>query len=537
MQAVQTRGRGGDTLIRGGQVADGTGAPLRRADILTAGERIRAVEPAGAIRDEGGYQVVDAAGLVVAPGFVDVHSHADNAPLLAEDDTTKLLQGVTTEVVGNCGFSLAPVPPDRAEELARLSGRIFPPMEWTWRDFPSWLETLDARGYPTNYVPLVGHGTLRLAVAGFDNRPLRPDELERMRGLLAEALAAGAFGFSSGLIYPPGVFAGTGELAALAEALPPERVYATHMRDEGVGLLDSIQEAVEVARCGGCRLQVSHLKAAGEPAWGRTRDALDVLDQARADGVSATHDVYPYTASSTMLSAVLPSWAQEGGDEAVLARLADPDTLARIEAEIAGGGTDTWVGHLTAAYERIRIASTASHAYEGSTVAEIAEANGTSGFEALVGVLRAEQLRVSMIAFVMDEQDLTTVLSSPWTMIGSDGLPPGVGGRPHPRLTGTFPRVLGRYVRDRGVLELTEAVRRMTALPAATFGLADRGVVRAGAVADLVAFDPDRITDTGGYDDPLRPPAGLAWVRQAGGLVVEGNRWLGTRRGRRLTPA
>lgn len=537
MQAVQTRGRGGDTLIRGGQVADGTGAPLRQADVLTGGERIRAVEPPGAIPDDGGYQVVDATGLVVAPGFVDVHSHADNAPLLQEDDTTKILQGVTTEVVGNCGFSLAPALPDRAEELARLSGRIFPPMAWTWRDFPSWLETLDARGYTTNYVPLVGHGTLRLAVAGFDNRPLRPDELERMRGLLGEALAAGAFGFSSGLIYPPGVFADTGELAALAEALPSDRVHATHMRNEGLGLLASVEEAVEIARRGGCRLQVSHLKAAGRAAWGRTREALDLLDRARADGVPATHDMYPYTASSTMLSACLPAWAQEGGDEAVLARLADPDSLARISADVDRGETESRGNLLAVGYDRIRVASSASHAYEGSTLAEIAEANGTGGFEALVEVLRAERLQVSMIAFTMDEADLATVLSSPWTMVGSDGLPPGVGGRPHPRMTGTFPRVLGRYVRERGVLELSEAVRRMTALPAATFGLADRGVVRAGAVADLVAFDPDRITDIGDYDDPLRPPAGLAWVRQAGQLVVEGDRWLGTRRGRRLTPA
>lgn len=511
-------------LVRGGLVASGRDEAPAPRDVLVEGETIAAVEPPGTVPDEA-VEVVDATGLVVAPGFVDVHSHADNAPLLEQDDTTKILQGVTTEVVGNCGFSLAPVVPGHRDELAALCGRLFPDLSWRWSSFHDLLDALDNAGYVTNYVPLVGHGTLRVAVAGMADRPTTPDERARMGELLCEATDAGAFGLSSGLIYPPAVFSDTDELVALARHLPEGRLYATHMRNEGAGLLASIDEAVAIGRAAGRRVQVSHLKAAGEANWGGVPTALERLDAARAAGVPVAQDAYPYTASSTMLTTRLPAWAQDGGDAAILARLADPATLHRLRDECG------------AAWDRVLVASTASHEFEGSTVEETAQRLGVDPFDAFVEILRTERLRVSAVLFTMHEDDLVAALTHPHTMIGSDGLPPGFGGRPHPRLFGTFPRVLGRYVRERGVLGLGTAVHKMTGLPAATFGLTDRGLVAPGKVADLVAFDAAEVTDVGDYRDPVHPPRGLAWVLQAGAPVVRDGRWLGVRRGRRLLPS
>lgn len=532
MASIEAAGAG-RTLVRGAEVADGSGGPLVTQDVLLDRDRIAAVGPAGAY-DGADCPVVDADGLVLAPGFIDVHSHADNAPLLDEDDTSKILQGVTTEVVGNCGFSLAPAGPGRQDLLATFSQRIFPPLAWGWDGFGSFLAATDGRGYVTNYAPLVGHGTLRLAVLGMADRAPDAAELARMGGLLDEALDAGAFGMSSGLIYPPGLFSATDELVWLARRLPAGRVYATHMRGEGAHLLDSVREAVAIGAQAGCRVQISHLKVSGRPNWGRVGPALDELDQARRDGVAVTQDVYPYDRSSTMLTACLPPWFQEGGDPAVLGRLADPAALARARRDIENPD-GSWESHVAGAgYEGILVSSTASHTFEGRTLTEIAGEQGTGPFDALVRVLQAEKLRVSMVIASMSEADVETVLAHPSTMIGSDGLPPGVGGKPHPRLFGTFPRVLGRYVRERGVLSLPEAVARMTALPAQVFGLTDRGRVAPGAIADLVAFDPGKIADRCDYRDPVHPPAGIAWVMQGGRFAVRDGRWLGTRLGRRL---
>ena len=535
MGGARTRGNGGDLLLRGGVVADGTGAEPKAMDVLLDAERIVAVEQPGVI-PERGYEVSDLHGLVLAPGFIDVHSHADNAPLLDDDDTTKILQGVTTEVVGNCGFSLAPVAAEREQDLVSLTRRIFPPLSWGWSSFGDLLDELDGRGYVTNYAPLVGHGTLRLAVAGFEARATTPAERDRMAQLAAAAVEAGAVGMSTGLIYPPGLFGDTDEIAAVMERLPDGCIYATHMRGEGAHLQASIAEALEIGRRSGKAVQISHLKAAGRQNWGGVPRALEQLAEARADGVRVTQDVYPYTASSTMLTACLPPWFQEGGHHAVMARLADTGTRARLRKEIEAGSTDDWENHVTGAgWDGILVSSTGSHRHEGQTLTEIAEELDVDPFDALVGVLQEEQLQVSMVVFGMCEDDLEAALRDPHTMIGSDGLPPGTGGKPHPRLFGTFPRVLARYVRERKVLDLGTAVHKMTGLPAATFGFTDRGRIAPGMVADLVALDPERVSDQGDYRDPVHPPTGIAWVMQGGGVVVENGRWLGVRRGRRLS--
>ncbi|HEY3773922.1 MAG TPA: D-aminoacylase [Solirubrobacteraceae bacterium] len=515
-------------LIRGGRIADGTGTSLWKGDVLLERGVIAAVAPPGELATDG-RRVLDASGEVLAPGFIDAHSHADNAPLLSEDDTTKVLQGVTTEVVGNCGFSLAPVAAARRDELGELLERLFPPVALGWATVAELFEHLDRCGAVTNWAPLIGHNTLRLAAAGTHDRPLSAEEWTLAERLLDEALDAGAFGLSSGLIYPPGVFAATEELIALARRMPAGRVYATHMRNEGPQLLESIEEAIEIGRRARCRIQISHLKAVGRASWGSVDAALQRLDVARARGLSAGQDAYPYEATSTMLTTVLPAWFQDGGPEAMLARLADRDALARARADVAADEGVVW--------DAIMVASTASHAYEGTSLPQLGEQIGGDPFDAMVHVLREERLRVSMVRFAMSEADVETVLAHPQTMIGSDGLPPGVGGRPHPRLFGTFPRVLGRYVRERGLLSLPTAIARMTSLPADGFGLAGRGRIAPGLVADLVLFDPATVAEGGDYNDPIHPPAGVGTVIQGGHVVVRGGRWLGVRRGRRLSPA
>lgn len=516
-------------------LADGTGSPLRRCDVLVDGDRIAEVRPAGDLPTDGA-QVLRGTGLVLAPGFIDVHSHADNAPLLDEPDVSKIQQGVTTEVVGNCGFTLAPRGASGAQ-LDALLGRIFPPMTATWNGFGELYSTLDARGYVTNMAPLAGHHALRILAMDMAGTAPTTAQSAAMASALGEAMNSGAFGLSTGLIYPPGLFSVTDELVDLAGTLPAHGIYATHMRGEGRHLRASITEAVRIGRESGRRVQVSHLKAAGRPYWGDVTAALQMLDAARADGVDIRHDVYPYTASSTMVTALLPPWFQEGGNQAVLARLSDPAVVARAAAEIAAGPDDHWENMAWAAgWDNIVIASTASGIADGRSVADLAAEQGCEPFDAVVRLLLAERLTASMTVHQMSEDDLATALAHPLTMIGSDGLPPGTGGKPHPRTYGTFPRVLGRYSRERGLLTLPEAVRRMTSLPADTFRIPDRGLVAEGAIADLVAFDPDQIADRATYTDPVQSPVGIAWVMQAGSMAVRDGQFCGELTGRRLRP-
>lgn len=524
------------TVLRNAVLVDGTGADAKRADIVIDNRLVTAVEEPLSV-ERGDSVVIELGGATVAPGFIDVHSHADNSPFLAEDDTSKILQGVTTEVVGNCGFSLAPRRGETAALFERYALRLFPALPWEWHTVSELFGEMDERGYVTHYVPLVGHHALRVTVMGLDDRPATPSEVAGMGRLLDEALEAGVFGLSTGLIYPPGMFSETEELTGLVGMLPENLIYTTHIRGESSRLLKSLAEAVAVAEAAGRRLQISHLKVAGRNNWGTMGRALQLLDEARARGLDVRHDVYPYTAGSTMLTAVLPPWFQDGGDEAVLGRLHDPSSLERLRKDLAvdDGEWDNWV--FGAGWSGIVVASSPSHEFDGMDLSTIADELGCEPFEALVEVLIEEKLRVSMIAHSMCEEDLFAALSHTATMIGSDGLPPGTGGRPHPRTFGTFPRVLARYVRDLGVLSLEEAVRRMTSLPAETFGLADRGVIEPGRVADLVVFDPDTVADRATYQLSHLPPAGISLVMQEGAVTVAEGRYLGRRNGRRLTPA
>lgn len=515
-------------------VIDGTEAVRFRGDVWIEDGRIREVTPVAETHPHG-WQVIPLDGKILAPGFIDVHSHADNAAFLSAPDLSKILQGVTTEVTGNCGESLAPRTSPFLTDLAEYTERLFPPTAWHGQSFGAYWDEAETSGLVTNVAPLVGQGTLRILVMGLEERRATPQERQLMRDALRQALDEGAFGLSTGLIYPPGVFTTTEEIVDLARCLEG-RIYATHMRNESDLLEASVEEALRIGRESACPVQISHHKASGRQNWGKTAFTLKLISEARKTGQEVRLDVYPYTASSTVLTSCLPPWVEAGGQAAVLRRLQDSHDRRRIYADIQNGlpGWENELGHLGP--DAILISSTRDHRYEGQTLTEAARELGTDPIGAMIRLLVDNELRVSMILFSMDEADLRRVMTFPWTMIGSDGLPPGSGGKPHPRLFGTFPRVLGQYVRERGWLNLESAVHKMTGLPAETFGLIDRGTIRPGAVADMVIFDPDTVADLGRYAaDPI-PPAGIDAVYLRGQCVVQQGRYLGIARGQRLRP-
>ncbi len=521
------------TVLAGGTLVDGTGSAARHADVwLQGGEIVRIVEGGGGHPE--GLDIVDCTDLAIAPGFIDVHSHADNAGYLATADTSKILQGVTTEVVGNCGISLAPRTLPHRVDLDNYAQRLFPVVDWQGESFTEYWAGAE-RGLVTNAAPLVGQGTLRIAAMGMENRPPSAAEKAKMRDLLLAAMEAGAFGLSTGLIYPPGSFSETEEIAELAGHMP-DGIYASHLRDEGENVERSVAEAIAIGEAAGCQVQLSHHKAAGKANWGRTEATLAMVDAARERGVRIHLDVYPYTVASTVLTSCVPPWAEAGGEAALLQRLEDSGALGRLRRDIEQG-LPGWENEIAATgADGIRIASTQDHRFEGSTLAEIAATIGGDGIDALFHVLREERLRASILLFSMTEGDVQRVLRHPLAMIGSDGLPPGLGGRPHPRLYGTFPRVLSRYVREIPVLTLEAAVHKMTGLPAAAFRLARRGVVAEGNMADLVVFRPGSVRDGATFEDPVQAPLGIERVYLGGRAVVVEGRYVGNRQGERLRP-
>ena len=489
-----------DLVIRGADVYDGTGAPPVSADLAVADGRIAALgalEPARV----AGAPLLDGRGLALAPGFVDVHTHHDFAVLLHPEMGFEVQGGVTTVVVGNCGFGAAPHPVARAMAAAFHPDPQLP----AWDGYAGYLARLDGSPPSCNVAALVGHGTVRAAAMGGVARAPEAGEFEAMRGLVREGVEAGCFGFSTGLLYEPGRHARSDEIAALAaEFAGRGGLYATHLRDEGAGLLDSVREAIGIGEQAGVPVQISHHKAAGRAAWGLVRESLALIEAARARGVDVMADQYPYTAGSTVRAAALSFFEDERGG---IGR-GDPADVV--------------------------IASAPGHPeWEGCSVADLAAGWGVPPRDAARRVLDAEGAGCTVTLHMMAEEDVRTVLCHPTTMIGSDGLPT-LRGKPHPRLYGTFARVLGHYARDLGLLSLAEAVHRMTGLSARRFGLVDRGVLRPGAWADLVLFDPARIADVATYTDPRHPPAGIAGVWVNGVPVVRDGAHTGARPGRAL---
>jgi len=457
------------------------------------------IEQVGVVTERGAVEL-DAHGLAVSPGFIDVHTHDDFAVVLDPEVRFKTLQGVTSEVVGNCGMGAAPFRMASLVAGAFHPGRALP----EWEGYRGYLDRFGAEPASLNVAALVGHGTVRGSVLGGDARAPSEAELARMRDLVREGLAAGAVGYSSGLIYDPGKHAETAELVALAEELADAGgLYATHMRDEGEGLLEAVTEAISIGEQAGVPVQISHHKAAGKAAWGLVKRSLQLIESARERGVRVTADQYPYTAGSTVLRAVVQNAARLGAEEGAGRSIVVVDAPHQPETE-------------------------------GKSLAALAEAWSCDVVTAAERVLEGDP-NAWVVMHSMHEDDICTVMRHPTTMIGSDGIPTD-GGKPHPRLYGTFARVLGHYVRE-GVLTLEDAVHRMTGFPAATFGLEGRGRLAPGAYADLVVFDPARIDDVSTYEAPRHHPPGIHHVFVNGTAIVRDGEHTGARPGRALRRA
>jgi N-acyl-D-amino-acid deacylase len=528
-----------DLKIEGATVFDGTGTAGARLDVGVRDELIVAV---GDLSRERAGTTLNAAGKVLAPGFIDMHSHSDWRLWVNRRAESKIRQGVTTEVVGNCGFSPAPATPEFRDDLRGFALYVPPGMDFGWARFADYLRALDSGGTALNVVQLVGHGTLRIAAMGFARRPPTAAELATMQRLMAAAVEDGAWGLSTGLIYAPGSYADTDEIVAIATVAGRQGgVYASHIRGEGATLLDAVAEAIRVGREAELPVQVSHIKAAGRPNWGKVERALALIDAARAEGLDVTADVYPYTASSTTLRTLLPDWALEGGVDAMLARLRDPDARARIrkelEAPVTGQSLLDRIG-----WENVMVSYCARRKdAEGKRLSELGAARGRDPLDAALELIADEAGKAYMILFQLDERDLRRALAHPHVMIGSDGSAlapygPLGEGKPHPRSYGTFPRVLGEYAREQRVLPLAAAIHKMTGMPARRLGLRDRGLVREGARADLVVFDARRIADTATYEDPHRYPTGIEHVLVNGRFVIKHGEHTGSLPGRVLTP-
>lgn len=496
-----------DIVITGGRVIDGTGRPAERADVAVTGDTIAAIGP-------GPYEAsirIDAAGRVVVPGFIDLHSHADFTVAGHPAAETAIAQGVTTLITGNCGQSPFPV---RDPEEARLSTafRDFP-LSWDWTDAAGFGAAVMAAGPAVNVGLQVGHNALRVAVMGQQDRAPDTAELREMCSLIEEsARHPGVVGFSTGLIYIPGLFADSEELITLVSAAAScDLLYSTHMRSETSELVEAVRESIDTAERAGARLEISHLKAMGPENWGAVVGALELIDAARVRGVDVTADVYPYTASSTDLFSRVPKWAVDGGRPGLLARLVDPVQRARIADELRsrfGRDIDP---------EGVVIADLAPgefDRYVGWSIAQIGRDRGVDAADAALEALAAHGGSVTIINHAMSEDDVRTVLAHPWVSVASDGwmLAPVGPGKPHPRSFGTFLRVLGRYVRDQPAIPLEEAIRKMTTLPASRIGVTDRGSLTVGAAADIVVLDPDSVTDTSTYDDPWQLARGVCTV-------------------------
>lgn len=517
-----------DVVVGGGTVLDGTGAPGRVADVGVTAGRVTAVAEPGTL---SGAARIDADGLVVCPGFIDLHSHADFSIAGHPGADAALTQGVTTLVTGNCGFS--PFPVGDLDALQAGSAFLRGELDWSWTDAAGFADAVDAARPAVNLALQVGHSALRLAVLGGAERAPDPAELQRMGALLAESAAQGVWGFSTGLIYAPGAYADAAEVTALARvAAARGLLYSTHVRDEADALLDAVREAVGTARAAGVRLEISHLKAMGRANHGAVAAALRIIDEARAEGVDVTCDVYPYTASSTTLTSRLPAWALDGGVDRLLERLADGPTRERV----AAGLRERMARDVDP--EGVVVADLPPGPFDGArgrSLADLARDLGTDPADAALRVLAGHAGAVSIVNHAMAAEDVRAVLQHPAASVASDGwvLRPDGPGRPHPRSFGTFTRVLGRYVRD-GALPLAAAVHKMTGLPAARLGMTERGVLRPGAVADIAVLDPATVTDRSTYDDPWQLSTGVLHVLVAGEPVLADGRLTGARPGRVL---
>ncbi|MGQ9514925.1 MAG: N-acyl-D-amino-acid deacylase family protein [Thermoproteota archaeon] len=516
-----------DVLLKSGIVVDGSGSEPFRADVGIEDGRIVEI---GDLESSSAQRVLKIDGSIISPGFIDIHSHSDFVLPANPWSEGKLMQGVTTEVVGNCGMSAAPVNPERLELFRNyVSFLCEEGLRWDWIGFGEYLDRLQERGTAVNVVAMVGHNTIRAAVMGFEEREASPRELEQMKDLASKCMYEGAFGLSSGLIYVPGIYADTRELIELCRVVSAQGgMYSTHIRGEGVNLLDSIEESIRIGEEAKIPVQVSHLKASGRSSWGKVGEALKLIDEANRRGLDITFDAYPYIAGMTTMTTLLPPWALEGGVEALMRRLRDPQKRSKIIEEMRAGDKDLSKDLVCNDGKSIMVVQCRTERnrdLEGKTLLEASRLRGKDVVETVLEILEEESCEVSMIVFSMCEEDVRSALKHPKGMIGTDAINLSRG-RPHPRAYGTYPRVLARYVREEKLFSLQDAVRKMTSMPAMKLGLKDRGFLRPGFFADLVVFRMDAIKDVASFEEPRRFPEGIEYVFVNGQIVVENGRFL-----------
>ena len=526
-------------LISGGTIVDGSGKARFRGDVLVDGDRIVCVGNVpefSANADD--VEIVDATGLVVAPGFIDTHSHSDLQVLLQPEVLPKVMQGITTEILGQDGISMAPLPaqfigPWR-KNLAGLDGDSTD-IDWHYGNTAGYLGLLETKRPGLNECYLVPHGNIRMEAMGLDNRLPTEAELEAMRRITRREMEAGAIGLSTGLIYIPCAYAATRELVELCRIVAEyDGRLVIHQRSEADFILDSMEEVFAIGRESGVKIHFSHFKVCGRKNWDKIDKVLDLLERAEAEGLDVSFDQYPYVAGSTMLGVILPPWVHDGGTDKELARLAVPKIRKKIVYDIEHGipGWDDFVDF--AGLDNIFVTSVKTEKNRdavGLSLTRLGEVRGKDPYDATFDLLCEEGNAVGMVDFYGTEEHVKRFLQRPEMNACTDGL---LGGKPHPRVYGAFPRILGKYVREEGALTLEEAVYKMTGKPSRTFNIVDRGGIYAGAFADICIFDADTVIDRGTYVDPAKYPAGIEYVLVNGEMVVHRGRHTGVRSGRVL---
>ncbi len=517
-----------DLIIRGGIIVDGTGAPPFKADI---GVRNGLIVKIGDLSTSKANVLIDAKTLYVTPGFIDIHNHSDLSIFNVPTADNYVLQGVTTLVIGNCGASPAPISDVNRELIKELVWGVGDiDVNISWETFSEYLDRLNNLRKSVNIAALVGHGALRSAVLGFDSVAANERDIKSMKELLIDALNSGAFGMSLGLIYVPSMYADRRELLELSKILAKyNALLAVHMRDEALNLLDSIFEILSLAIESSVKVEISHLKAVGKASWGKAELALKLLEDYVRRGYDVSADAYPYEATSTFLSAILPSWVRVGGVKKLLSRLGSRDVIEKLRRELMGGV----MGTRKLGWSDIVISLSPSHReVEGLSLEDIAKNWGLDPLEVTVKLLLDDRGLTEMLAFGMNPEEVNKVITHPLVAIGSDGMVRRLGlGKPHPRNYGTFPKVIARYVRELKLISLEEAIRKMTSLPARKLGLWDRGIVRPNFKADLVVFDMNTINDKATYENPHRYPIGIKYVIVNGEVVVDDGVHIGKKPG------
>ncbi|WP_146551818.1 amidohydrolase family protein [Rummeliibacillus sp. SL167] len=514
-----------DLIIRNGKIIDGTGSPWYYSDIAIQDDKI---EKIGKLTDLKAKKEIDAKRHIVSPGFIDMHTHSDLVILEQGIIEAKVRQGITTDLLGQDGIAAAPLPDEHVsnwrKNLAGLDGT--PDIEWNWMTVGDYLSQIEDKKPSYNLATLAPHGNIRMEVMGLENRYATDEEIAQMQNVLRRSLEEGAVGLSTGLIYPPCCFADMRELKALCEVIAEYGVpLVIHQRSEGDEILESMTELIDMMTEVGAHLHFSHLKNCGRDNWSKSPEVIKKIDEARQNGLEVTFDQYPYTAGSTMLSAILPPWVHDGGTEKLLERLEKPELRFKMIEEMKTGlrGWDSisrWAG-----WDGIIVTSVNSEekAYcVGKTIQEIAAIDvNPNPAEVALNLILSQKNNIGMIDFVINEDDVRKILTHPAGTIGSDGL---LGGEPHPRAYGTFPKILGKYVREEKLTSLEEMIRRMTSQPARIIGLQNRGIIREGMIADIVIFDEETIIDKATYEQPRQYNEGMDAVIVSGHIILLGDR-------------